>query len=58
MEANQELNDLFQNSNGVICFLKRMKKEVKDLKGKRRLRGRGARLRFTGKDREKFGRNT
>ena len=33
MKANQELNDLYQNSNSVFCFLKRMKKEGKNLEG-------------------------
>ena len=33
MEANQELNDLYQNSNSVFYFLRRMKKEGKDLEG-------------------------
>ena len=27
MEANQELNDFYQNSNSVFYFLRRMKKE-------------------------------
>ena len=27
MEANQELNNLYQNSNSVFYFLRRMKKE-------------------------------
>ena len=27
MEANQELNDFYQNSNSVFYFLGRMKKE-------------------------------
>ena len=34
MEANQELNDLYQNSNSVFCFLRRIKKK-KDLEGGR-----------------------
>ena len=28
MEANQELNNLYQNSNSVFCFLRRMKNDV------------------------------
>ena len=40
MEANQELNDLYQNSNSVLYFLRRIKKEgcrrKKVLKRKRR----------------------
>ena len=31
MEAEKELNDLYQNYNSVFCFLIRMKKEGKDL---------------------------
>ena len=31
MEANQELNDLYQNSNSVLYFLRRMKKEERDV---------------------------
>ena len=31
MEANKELNDLYQNSNSVFYFLRRMKKEGKAL---------------------------
>ena len=30
MEANQELNNLYQNSNSVFYFLRRMKKEGKE----------------------------
>ena len=33
MEANQELNNLYQNSNSVFYFLRRMKKEGKDVEG-------------------------
>ena len=40
MEANQELNNLYKNSNSVFYFLRRMKKEGKDLEGGRCLRGR------------------
>ena len=28
MEANQELNNLYQNSNSVFYFFRRMKKDV------------------------------
>ena len=55
MEANQELNDLYQNSNSVFCFLRRMKKEGKNLEGA--LRGRDGRLGFIEKDRAKIGKN-
>ena len=34
-EANQELNNLYQNSNSVFYFLRRMKKEEKDVEGGR-----------------------
>ena len=54
MEANQELNNLYQNSNSVFYFLRRMKKEGKDLEGGRCLRERGGRLGFIEKDRAKF----
>ena len=40
MEANQELNNLYQNSNSVFYFLGGMKKEEKDVEGGRCLRGR------------------
>ena len=30
MEANQELNNLYQNSNSVFYFLRRMKREGKE----------------------------
>ena len=46
MEANQELNNLHQNSNSVFHFLQRMRKEGKDLGGGRCLRGRDGRLGF------------
>ena len=39
MEANQELNNLHQNSNSVFYFLRRMKQEGKDVEGGRCLRG-------------------
>ena len=54
MEANQELNNLYQNSNSVFYFLKRMKKEGKDGEGGRCLRGGDGRLGFIGEDRVKI----
>ena len=53
-EAEQELNDLYQNSNSVFCFLRRMKKEGKNLEGERCLRGRDGQLDFFEKDRAKI----
>ena len=53
-EAEQELNDLYQNSNSVFCFLRRMKKEGKNLEGERCLRGRDGQLDFIEKDRAKI----
>ena len=52
MEANQELNDLYQNSNSVLYFLRRMKKDVE---GRRCLRGRDERW-IIEEDRGKIGR--
>ena len=46
MEANQELNNLYQNSNSVFYFLRRMKKEGKDVEKGRCLRGGEVRLGF------------
>ena len=46
MEANQELNNLYQNSNSVFYFLRRMKKEGKDVEKGRCLRGGEGRLGF------------
>ena len=46
MEAKQEFNDLYQNSNSVFCFLRRMKKEGKDLEEGRCLRGRDRGVNF------------
>ena len=51
-EAEQNLNNLCQNSNRVFCFLKKMKKEGKDLEGERVLRGRDERLGFIEEDLE------
>ena len=53
MEANLELSNLYQNSDGVFCFLRRMKKEGKDVEGGRCLRGDG-RLGFIEEDRAKI----
>ena len=58
MEANQKLNDLCQNSNSVFYFLRRMKKEGKDVQGERCLKERDGRLFFLKKIGEKFGSNT
>ena len=49
MESNQELNDLYQNSNSVFYFLRRMKKEGKDVEG-----GSNKRLGFIEEDRAKI----
>ena len=57
MEANQEFNNLDQNSNSVFYFLRRMKKKGKDIEGGRCLSGRHGRLGFL-KIGQKFGRNT
>ena len=51
MEANQELNNLYQNSNSVFHFLRRMKKDVE---GERCLRGRDGRLGFIEENRAKI----
>ena len=53
MEANQELNKLYQNSNSVFYFLRRMKIEGKDVKRGRCLRGRDGGLGFV-EDRAKI----
>ena len=57
MKANQELNNLYQNSNSVFCFLRKMKKEGKDVEGGRCLRGRNGRLSFI-EDRAKIWKET
>ena len=54
MEANQELNDLYQNSNSVFYFLRRIKKEGKDVEGGRCLRGGDGRLGFIEEDKAKI----
>ena len=33
MEANQELNNVYQNPNSVFYYFRRMKTERKDLEG-------------------------
>ena len=54
MEANQELNNLYPNSNSVFYFLGRMKKEEKDVEGGRCLRGGDGQLGFIEEDRAKI----
>ena len=54
MEGNQGLNDLYQNSNSVFYFLRRTKKEGKDVEGGRCLRGRDMRLGFIKEGRAKI----
>ena len=54
MEANQELNNLYQNSNSAFYFLRRMKKEGKDVEGRRCLTGKDRRLDVIEKDRAKI----
>ena len=58
MKANQELNNLYQNSNSVFYFLRRIKKEGKDVEGERFFRERDGRLSFIEEAGQKFGRNT
>ena len=53
METNQESNNLYQNSNSVFYFLRRMKKEGKDMEGGRCLRGGDRRLCFIEEDKAK-----
>ena len=52
-EANQELNNLYQNFNSVFYFLRRMKKKGKDVEGGRCLRGGDGWLGFIEEDRTK-----
>ena len=54
MKANQELNDLYQNFDNVFYFLRRMKKEEKDVEGERCLRGSDGRFGFIEEDRAKY----
>ena len=54
METNQELNNLYQNSNSVFYFLRRMRNEGKDVEGGRCLRGENGRLGFSEEDRAKI----
>ena len=53
-EANPELNNLYQNSNSVFYFLRRMRKEEKDVERGRCLRGGDGRLGFSEEDRAKI----
>ena len=53
-EARQALNDLCQNSNSVLCLLKRMKKEGKDLEEGRYLIGDDGWLDFIEENRAKI----
>ena len=54
MEANQELNNLYQNSNGVFYFPRKMKKEGNNVEGGRCLRERDGRLSFIEEDKTKI----
>ena len=54
MEANQELNNLYHNSNSVFYFLRRMKKDGRDVEGGRCLRGGDGQLSFIEEDRAKI----
>ena len=54
IEANQELNNLYQNSNSVFYFLRRTEKEGKDVEGGRCLRGGDGRLGFIEEDKAKI----
>ena len=54
MEANQELNNLYQIFNSVFYLLRRMKKEGKDVEGGRCLRGGDRQLGFSEEDRAKI----
>ena len=46
MEASQELNNLYQNSNSIFYFLRIMKKKGKDVEGGMCFRGSDGRLDF------------
>ena len=54
MEANQKLNNLYQDYNSLFYLLRRIKKEVKDVEGRRRFRGRDGQLGFIEEDRAKI----
>ena len=54
MEANQELNNLYQNFNSVFYFLRRMKNEGKNVEGGKCLRGGDGRFGFIEEDRAKI----
>ena len=53
MEAIQELDKLYQNSNSIFYFLRKMKKEGKDVEGERYLKGSNGRLGFIDEDKAK-----
>ena len=54
MKASQELNNLYQNFNSVFYFLRRMKKEGKNVEEKRCSRGSDGLLSFIEEDRAKI----
>ena len=54
MEANQKLNNLYQNSNSVFYFLTKIKNKRNDVEGGRCLKGRNGRLGFIEEDRAKI----
>ena len=54
IKANQELNNLYQNSNSVFYFHRRMKKEREDVEIGRCLRGGDGRLGFIEEDKAKI----
>ena len=54
MKANQELNNLYQNSNRVFYFLGTVKKEGKNVEGGRCLRGGDGQLGFIEEDTAKI----
>ena len=58
MKANQEINDLYKNSNNVFYFLGRMTKEGKDVEEERCLKGRDGLLGFMEEDKAKVWKNT
>ena len=53
-EAEQELNNLYENCNSVFCFLGRTKKKGKDLEGGKCFRGRDGQLGFVEEDKAKI----
>ena len=58
MEANQELNNLYQNSNRVFYFLGTVKKEGKNVERGRCLKERDGRLGFIEEDTAKIWKHT